>query len=177
MHIDHKAWFVSGLARWGVSICRLVIRCKNRRGCIYFFTVCLEEESTVKAGTCASVLVMVLAVLAAQSSACVSAPVPEGNQPPVISSLEAKYMVVDPRAASEITCAVSDPDGDEVDFKWSCTGGDLSGAGPVVTWRAPNSYGDYHVMVIVKDTNGGSTQAILTLSVVARPASRGCCGR
>jgi len=53
----------------------------------------------------------------------------------------------------------------------------LSGAGPVVTWRAPNSYGDYHVMVIAEDTNGGSTQATLTLSVVARPASRGCCGR
>jgi len=168
---------VSGLARWGVSICRWVIRCQNRRGCIYFSTVCLEEESTVKAGTCASVLVMVLAVLAAQSSACVSAPVPEGNQPPVISSLEAKYMAVDPRAASEITCAVSDLDGDEVDFKWSCTGGDLSGAGPVVTWRAPNSYGDYHVMVIVKDSSGGSAQATLTLSVVARPRPSGCCGR
>lgn len=86
-------------------------------------------------------------------------------------------MTLYPKAASEIKCIASDTDGDEVDFKWSCTGGDLSGAGPVVTWRAPNSYGDYHVMVIAKDSNGGSTQAILTLSVVARPASRGCCGR
>jgi len=118
-----------------------------------------------------------LAVLAALCSGCGSTPEPEGNQPPVISSLEAKYINVDPRAASEIRCLASDPDGDELDFKWSCTGGDLSGAGTVVTWRAPNSYGDYHVMVIVKDTNGGSAQAILTLSVVARPGSRGCCGR
>ncbi|MBA7678255.1 hypothetical protein ES703_86528 [subsurface metagenome] len=154
-----------------------LIPCENCHACIYFFAVGLKGEATVKAGTCASVLVVVLAVLAAQTSACVSAPVPEGNQPPVISSLEAKYMAVDPRAASEIRCLASDPDGDEVEFKWSCTGGNLSGAGPVVTWRAPNSYGDYHVMVIAKDTNGGSTQAILTLSVVARPASRGCCGR
>ena len=121
------------------------------------------------------VLVM-LVVLAALCSGCGSAAEPQGNQPPVISSLEAKYMAVDPRAASEITCAVSDPDGDDVGFKWSCTGGSLSGAGSVVTWTAPNSYGDYHVMVIVKDSNGGSAQATLTLSVVARP-SRGCCGR
>ncbi len=134
----------------------------------------------MKSGTCtgiSGVVLVMLVVLAALCSGCGSTPEPEGNQPPVISSLEAKYINVDPRAASEIRCLASDPDGDEVDFKWSCTGGDLSGAGPVVTWRAPNSYGDYHVMVIVEDTNGGSVQAILTLSVVARPGSRGCCGR
>ena len=134
----------------------------------------------MKSGTCtgiSGVVLVMLAVLAALCSGCGSTPEPEGNQPPVISSLEAKYINVDPRAASEIRCLASDPDGDEVDFKWSCTGGSLSGAGPVVTWRAPNSYGDYHVMVIVEDTNGGSAQAILTLSVVARPGSRGCCGR
>jgi uncharacterized protein YceK len=122
-------------------------------------------------------VLVILAVLAALCSGCGSAPELEGNQPPVISSLEAKYINVDPRAASEIRCVVSDPDGDEVDFKWSCTGGSLSGAGSVVSWRAPNSYGAYHVMVIVKDSNGGSAQAILTLSVVAGPSSRGCCGR
>lgn len=134
----------------------------------------------MKSGTCtgiSGVVLVMLAVLAALCSGCGSTPEPEGNQPPVISSLEAKYINVDPRAASEIRCLASDPDGDELDFKWSCTGGDLSGAGTVVTWRAPNSYGDYHVMVIVEDTNGGSAQAILTLSVVARPGSRGCCGR
>ena len=134
----------------------------------------------MKAGTCTGISGMVLvmlAVSAALCSGCGSAPEPEGNQPPVISSLEAKYMNLDPRAASEIKCVALDLDGDDVDFKWSCTGGSLSGAGSVVTWTAPNSYGDYHVMVVVKDSNGGSTQAILTLSVVARPASRGCCGR
>lgn len=86
-------------------------------------------------------------------------------------------MTLYPKTASEIKCIASDPDGDQVDFKWSCTGGSLSDAGPVVTWKAPNSYGDYHIMVIAEDGGGGSTQAILTLSVVARPASRGCCGR
>ena len=154
--------------------------CENCHACIYFFAVGLKGEATVKSGTCTGILGMVLvmlAVLAALCSGCGSAPEPEGNQPPVISSLEAKYMNIDPRAASEIRCLASDPDGDEVDFKWSCTGGDLSGAGPVVTWRAPNSYGDYHVMVIVKDINGASTQATLTLSVVARPNRGGCCGR
>lgn len=147
--------------------------CENCWACIYFFAVGLKGEATVKSGT----VLVTLAVLMILASACGSAPGSAGNQPPVISSLEAKYMTLYPKAASEIKCIASDPDGDEVDFKWSCTGGSLSDAGPVVTWRAPNSYGDYHVMVIAKDSNGGSTQAILTLSVVVRPASRGCCGR
>ena len=153
--------------------------CENCHACIYFFAVGLKGEATVKSGTCtgiSGVVLVMLAVLAALCSGCGSAPEPEGNQPPMISSLEAKYINIDPRAASEIRCLASDPDGDEVEFKWSCTGGSLTGAGPVVTWRAPNSYGDYHVMVTAKDSNGGSTQAILTLSVVARPP-KGCCGR
>ncbi len=127
----------------------------------------------MRAGT----VLVTLAVLMILASACGSAPGSAGNQPPVISSLEAKYMTLYPKTASEIKCIASDPDGDQVDFKWSCTGGSLSDAGPVVTWKAPNSYGDYHIMVIAEDGGGGSTQAILTLSVVARPASRGCCGR
>ena len=157
-----------------------LIPCENCHACIYFFAVGLKGEATVKSGTCTGIsgmVLVVLAVLAALCSGCGSTPEPEGNQPPVISSLEAKYMTLYPKAASEIKCIASDPDGDEVHFKWSCTGGSLSDAGPVVTWKAPNSYGDYHVMVIAEDSNGGSTQAILTLSVVARPASRGCCGR
>ena len=153
--------------------------CENCHACIYFFVVGLRGEATVKSHISrmrAGMVLVMLAVLAALCSGCGVAPEPEGNQPPVISSLEAKYMNIDPRAASEIRCLASDPDGDEVDFKWSCTGGSLTGAGSVVTWKAPNSYGDYHVMVIVKDINGASTQATLTLGVVARP-SRGCCGR
>lgn len=126
----------------------------------------------MRAGT----VLVTLAVLMILASACGSAPASVGNQPPVISSLEAKYMALYPKAASEIKCIASDPDGDEVHFKWSCTGGSLSDAGPVVTWKAPNSYGDYHIMVIAEDDGGGSTHGTLTLSVVARP-SRGCCGR
>ena len=150
---------------------KVILTTMQRRVTIVFKSKKVKDlgEATMKVGTCAGILGMVLAVLAALCSGCGSASEPAGNQPPVISSLEAKYMNLDPQAASEIRCVASDPDGDEVEFKWSCTGGSLSGAGSAVTWKAPNSYGDYHVMVIVKDTNGGSTQATSTLSVVARP--------
>ena len=118
-------------------------------------------------------IVMVLAVLC---SACLVTAEPQGNKPPVISSLEAEYVNVYPRGASEIRCVASDPEGDAVQFKWSCDGGTLTGDGSAITWELPNDYGDYHIMVIAKDGNVGSAEATLTISVIPRP-NRGCCGR
>ena len=118
-----------------------------------------------------------LAALAVLSGACLPTLEPESSQSLVISSLEAEYEAIYPRGASEIECIVSEPEGDEVEFMWSCTGGSLSGAGPVVSWQAPNSYGDYHIMVIVKDDEGRQTTATLTIAVVPRPDKGGCCGR
>ena len=118
-----------------------------------------------------------LAALAVLGGACLPTLEPESSQSLVISSLEAEYEAIYPRGASEIECIVSEPEGDEVEFMWSCTGGSLSGAGPVVSWQAPNSYGDYHIMVIVKDDEGRQTTATLTIAVVPRPDKGGCCGR
>ena len=118
-------------------------------------------------------IVMVLAVLC---SACLVAAESKGPKPPVISSLEADYINVYPRGASEIRCVASDPESDAVQFTWSCTGGTLKGDGATVIWESPSDYGDYHIMVIAKDGNGGSAEATLTISVIPRPY-RGCCGR
>jgi hypothetical protein len=118
----------------------------------------------------------IVMVLAALCSACLAVAEPQGNKPPVISSLEAQYVNVYPKGASEIRCVASDPESDAVQFRWSSTGGSLVGEGPSVTWAAPADYGDYHIMVIAKDGNGGSAEATLTISVIPRPY-RGCCGR
>ena len=116
-------------------------------------------------------------VVAVVFSACLVAPETEGNKPPVISSIEAEYINVYPQGASEIRSVVLDPESDAVQLKWSSTGGTLMGDGDTVTWQAPNDYGDYHIMVVAKDSNGGSAEATLTISVVARPDKKSCCGR
>lgn len=119
---------------------------------------------------------IVLAMLTVFSGACLVQPQSEGNQLPVISSLEADYINVYPLGTSGIRCVASDPEGDAVQLRWSCDGGSLMGDGSAVTWEAPSDYGDYHIMVIAKDNNGGSTKAVLTIAVVPRPY-KGCCGR
>ena len=118
----------------------------------------------------------IVVVLAMLFSACLASPEAKGNKPPVISSLEIDYINVYPGGASEIECVAADPEGEEVQFRWSSDGGRLTGDGSTVRWEAPNDYGDYHIMVVAQDGNGGSAQTTLTLSVVPRPA-RSCCGR
>ena len=130
----------------------------------------LVNSNIFKVG--AGIVVMTIVLF----SSCLVTPEPKGNKPPVISSLEAEYTNVYPRGGSDIRCIASDPEGDAMQFNWSSTGGTLTGEGPTVTWESPNDYGDYHIMVIAKDNNGGSDEAALTVSVVPRP-HKSCCGR
>jgi hypothetical protein len=102
---------------------------------------------------------------------------PDRNRPPKISSIEASTMYVYPKGKSTINCVVTDPEGDDILFKWSCSAGEFFGSGPVVTWKAPNQYGEFHLMVIAEDTNGNSDQATLTIGVIAyENQKKSCCG-
>jgi hypothetical protein len=115
-----------------------------------------------------------LAVVALLGGACAKEPppppvtsVPTGNQPPVISSLVAQNQQMYPSGSTEIQCIAQDADGDKLDFKWACTGGNFSGAGPTIIWKAPPNYGVYTITVTVEDRKGGSAQASLPITVGA----------
>ena len=121
------------------------------------------------------IVLVMLAVVAMLVGACgpreastpVAPPMPSGNQPPVVSSLVAEKMQLYPSGNTEIQCIAQDADGDQLDFKWACTGGGFSGAGPIVIWKAPPNYGTYTITVTVEDRKGGSAQASLTITVGA----------
>jgi hypothetical protein len=103
---------------------------------------------------------------------------PSGNNAPQISELDATTMYVYPKGKSTINCIATDPEGDEITFKWSCSDGEITGSGPVITWKAPNKYGDFHVMVVAQDSNGNTDEATLTIGVLVREnAQKSCCGR
>ena len=98
---------------------------------------------------------------------------------PVITSIEVTNISVYPAGSTEIRCEALDPNGNPLIFRWSSTGGSITGTGPVVTWNAPNTYGDYHIMVSVKNNNGGVVQKTFTISVVHEQGQPDCatCGR
>ncbi len=76
------------------------------------------------------------------------------NKPPTITSLVADAVWTTPSGSLQVTCTASDPDGDELSYEWSTTGGNISDTGAVVNWTAPKEAGIYHVTVVVIDGHG-----------------------
>ena len=88
------------------------------------------------------------------------------NNHPVISSLHAEKDSVALSGSSKVECVASDPDGDSLTYAWSATGGTFSGAGPVVTWTAPEILGTYTLTVDVTDGKAGEATMQLTIEVI-----------
>ncbi len=91
------------------------------------------------------------------------------NSPPAITSLMADADWVTPSSSCRIECNAEDPDGDELIYKWSADGGDISGADSAVTWTAPDTVGPYNVSVAAIDGHGEEDTAFLTISVTLNP--------
>lgn len=89
------------------------------------------------------------------------------NHRPVIISLAAEQEEVLPLGSSQIACNASDPDGDELSYNWSASGGEINGEGAMVTWTAPDSAGSYNVTVTVTDGQGGEVMKQVTITVRA----------
>ena len=98
------------------------------------------------------------------------------NQPPVIVSLLRDGSAPDEvnRArewkTTTIECIAEDPDGDELSFIWSATGGKVQGEGAAVGWTAPGVPENYTVTVTVSDGRGGHAEASMEFKVL-------CCGQ
>jgi hypothetical protein len=87
------------------------------------------------------------------------------NTPPIITSLIADADWTSPSGSLQVTCNASDPDGDELSYEWTATGGNITGTGAVVNWTAPEGVGIYDVTVVVSDGHGGEATRSVILSV------------
>jgi hypothetical protein len=85
------------------------------------------------------------------------------NRQPIITSLEAEAEWTAPLGSLQVTCTASDPDGDELSYEWTTTGGDVSGTGAVLIWTAPEEVGMYDITVVVTDSQGGEDTGSITL--------------
>lgn len=88
------------------------------------------------------------------------------NEPPYINSLIADADWITPSGSLRATCAASDPDGDDLSYEWSASGGSITGTGAVVNWTAPGEAGIYDITVLVTDGQGGEDTGSIALSVV-----------
>ncbi len=94
-----------------------------------------------------------------------------GNHAPEIERMVAKPVEVGPGGSSNITVSATDPDGDELFYEYTATGGKIIGSGSQVVWTAPNAVGTYQVTVSVNDGEL-SAESRVTIEVVGEPENK-----
>jgi len=92
------------------------------------------------------------------------------NKPEVTFCPPGEQISVSRNTTSDIQCIAEDPDGDELSYIWTATGGTVKGEGAIVEWIAPGAAGDYTVTAIVADGRGGKAEASTEFKVL-------CCGQ
>jgi hypothetical protein len=84
---------------------------------------------------------------------------------PVITSLEAEADWTAPLDSLQVMCSASSPDGGELSYEWSTTGGNITGTGHEVIWTAPEEVGMYDITVVVEDGQGRKdTESIVLIA-------------
>jgi chitinase len=94
------------------------------------------------------------------------------NNAPNIESLTTDCPRVRQGHSGTLTCAASDPDGDELTYEWSAERGSISGEGAEVTWTGPNEYGNFLITVTVTDGRGG--EAADEISIIVCSCGSAC---
>lgn len=122
-------------------------------------------------------LILLLAViLAGFGAGCAASSI--DLHAPVITSLVAEHTTLYPLGNTIVTCSASSPDGAALKYRWVCNDGtiivDPAGNGSTVTYEAPRTYGDFHIMATVNDERGNSANKTVTVTVIVRDPST-CC--
>ena len=88
------------------------------------------------------------------------------NNSPTITSLltDADTKQFTPSGSCRIECHAKDPDGDELTFTWTASGGDIPDTGSIVNWTAPELVGTYNIAVVVTDGRGGEDTSSLNVT-------------
>jgi len=97
---------------------------------------------------------------------CAPPPAPSG-QVLQISSLTPSQSQTFPGASVQMQSSVKAQPGENVVYKWSCTGGHFIDTGNNSTWVAPSQYGTYEITLAAEDSKGHKAQASVSITVSA----------
>lgn len=86
------------------------------------------------------------------------------NRSPVITSLKVSRDIITPLGNCQISCIASDPDGDDLNYKWLAEEGEITGGGYKIIWTAPSDEGVYSVSINISDDEK-SVEEIVNIEV------------
>lgn len=89
------------------------------------------------------------------------------TKPVRIKALAAVKKAIQAGDSTKIFATAVDPDGGNIDYKWTYNKGSSTGSGSSIDWVAPDGIGPVTIQVIVTDTEMNSDTAVLELNVVA----------
>jgi hypothetical protein len=112
--------------------------------------------------------------LALGSFGCVAANGADTANGPVINSLVAEHTSVYPVGNTVVTCSAVARDGGALTYQWVANDGTIIGNGPTITWEAPKTYGDFHIMCTAFDSRGNKSSQTVTVTVIVRDPTK-CC--
>ena len=116
---------------------------------------------------CLAIMAVMAATVLFLASSCTT----PGNHQPIIASLEAEADWAVPSSSLQVACTASDPDGDQLGYIWSASGGEVNGAGATINWTAPPAEGSYDITVTVTDGRGGQVMNQVTITVSYQSSS------
>ena len=88
------------------------------------------------------------------------------NSNPVISEVKLSSDTAYVNKQYELTAKASDPDGDNLSYKWTVSGGSLAADNQAaVKWNTPSKADNYDVKVVVTDNKGGSSSKSISVYV------------
>jgi len=90
------------------------------------------------------------------------------NRPPGIAkiTIHSESGIINPGQQYEVSVEASDPDGDNLEYKWNVTGGKIDSPSINPTqWVTPSSTGEYQIGVDVEDSSGGMATMAKTVIV------------
>jgi len=105
------------------------------------------------------------------TTVAIAPPPPPPNHAPVIESLIVTPSVIFRNKIATITCSASDPDGDSLEYQWSCDAGTLliqGTPGPIIQWQAPSSEGTYTITCKVQDPYGATDSETIMIAVIVQ---------
>jgi hypothetical protein len=121
-------------------------------------------------------LIIIMLCGALPGISCVSNSKAEVGNGLVITSMSAEHTAVYPLGNTRITCNAVVNSASTLKYQWVSNYGTIIGEGQTITWEAPKTYGDFHIMCTVVDTQGNKTSQTITIAVLVRdPNNPTCC--